>query len=229
MTEQHELKIISIAGIEIGIYNSGPVGVLVSGGADSALLLYVIMKHVTQPIHVYSSINTGIVKEQGPAFDNVVETCSRLTNNNNFVVHKNVLDVDDSSVFFKMCNDALESKEVDILYSGVTVFPDHAIWSGWPLTSNFEENYNVRSPGVKHSLFGIKDFGGDPNCTLDHRLYKPWINYNKQHIASMFRELDIESELYPITRSCESSTIVVKNCGECWWCRERIWGFGYLE
>lgn len=223
------MQYVSIAGIDIGIYSNGPVGVLVSGGADSAILLYVIMQYVTSTIHIYSSINTGIVSEQGPAFDNVVSTCSKLTGNTNIVIHKNVLDVDESADYFKMCNNALDSGEVDILYKGLTVFPDHDIWKDWLLTPGFQENYDIRPPGVMQSLWGIENFGGDPNCTIGDRLYKPWVNKNKQDIALIYRALGVEAELYPITRSCEAWPMEGQNCGKCWWCRERIWGFGYLE
>ncbi len=224
-----KLKNISIAGHEIGIYNDGPVGVLVSGGADSAILLYVLMKYVTNTLHIYSSINVGIVTEQGPAFDNVVKECSRLTGNQNFVIHKNVLAVDDSKVYFKMCNDALNSGDIDILYKGLTVFPDHDVWADWPLTPDFQENYDARPPGVIQSLWGLKNFKGDPECSIDERLYKPWVNKNKKDIAEIYRALNVEKELYPISRSCEAWPMEGQHCGKCWWCRERIWGFGYLQ
>lgn len=225
-----QLKYVSIAGIDIGIYDSGPVGVLVSGGADSAILLYVVMKYVTNsPIHIYASINTGIISEQGPAFDNVVSTCSRLTDNTNFILHKNVLEIDDSAVYFDMCNNALNSGEVDILYKGLTIFPDHDVWKDWELTSDFQENYDARPPGVVQPLWGISNFGGDPNCSIGDRLYKPWVNHNKQDIAAIYRELGVEKELYPISRSCEAWPLEGQHCGRCWWCRERIWGFGYLQ
>ena len=225
-----KMHTVSIAGIDIDIYDSGPVGILVSGGADSAILLYVLMKHITNStIHIYTSINTGVVSEQGPAFDNVVSTCSRLTGNTNFVLHKNVLDVDDSPVYFKMCNDAINSGEVDILYKGLTVFPDHDIWKDWNLTADFQENYNVRPPGVIQSLWGFSSLASGPTCIIGDRLYKPWVNKNKQHIASIYRELGVEKELYPVSRSCEAWPLEGQHCGRCWWCRERIWGFGYLQ
>ena len=37
--------------------------------------------------------------------------------------------------------------------------------------------------------------------------------------------------LFPITRSCEAwakdeEYHIEKHCEDCWWCRERYWGFG---
>lgn len=233
MEENYELtaklQYKKIAGFDIGIYNDGPVGILVSGGADSALLLYVLMKECTGTIHIYTNINTGVVKEQGPAFDNVVATCSSLTGNTNFVLHKNVLDNDTSLDYFNMCNDAINSQEVDIMYTGMTKFPAFEVWAQtWPRTSNFQENYEQRAPNRYIPLWGMT-MSDDPRCSAGNRLYKPWANLNKQDIAAMYRELGVEAEIYPITRSCENDRYLVKHCGDCWWCYERVWGFGYLE
>jgi tRNA(Ile)-lysidine synthase TilS/MesJ len=224
-----KMNIMSIAGCDIGIYNDGPVGVLVSGGADSAVLLYIIMQYVNKPIHIYSKINAGILAEQGPALDNVVEICSSITGNKNYVVHKIVPEATDHLNYFTMCNAALDSGEVDILYAGLTSFPENEVWADWPLTSNFQENLEARAPGITHSLWGIENFGSDPARSVDNRYYKPWVNKTKKDIAAMYRELNIEADLYPKSRSCESETTLVKHCGDCWWCKERIWAFGYLE
>lgn len=223
---------VTVANCNIGIYTGGPVGVLVSGGADSAALLYIILSHVkSNPIHIYSKLNKFTQIEQEPAVDNVIATCLSLTNrpSTDVVVHKMFADEADEMNFFTMCNTALDSGQIDILYQALTVFPDQSVWDAWPRTYNFQENYEVRAPGVQHSLWGIENFGNDPARSVDNRLYKPLMNKTKQDIVAIYRELNIESELYPKTRSCENESIVVKNCGECWWCRERIWAFGYLE
>jgi hypothetical protein len=227
-----KLKNETIAGHVIGIYDSGPVGILVSGGADSAILLYTLMKYISNnTIHIYTTINTIIIKEQEPAFDNVISTCSRLTGNTNFVIHKRVADIefDGSADYFKMCNDAIDSREIDILYKGVTVFPDHEIWKDWETGLDFQENYDMRPPGVIQSFWGIQGTFDDVTYTIGNRLYKPWVNKNKQDIAAIYRELGVEKELYPVSRSCETYPPEGQHCGRCWWCRERIWGFGYLQ
>ena len=57
----------------------------------------------------------------------------------------------------------------------------------------------------------------------------PWINYDKQDIANIYKELDI-MDLFTMTRSCEDRTFdFSKHCGKCWWCIERYWGFGKYE
>jgi 7-cyano-7-deazaguanine synthase in queuosine biosynthesis len=45
----------------------------------------------------------------------------------------------------------------------------------------------------------------------------------------LYRELAVEQELFPFTRSCETDAHTTGHCGHCWWCKERLWAFGYLE
>jgi tRNA(Ile)-lysidine synthase TilS/MesJ len=49
-----DLDYINIDGISIGLYKNGPVGVGVSGGADSAVLLYILMSNIKNHIHIYN-------------------------------------------------------------------------------------------------------------------------------------------------------------------------------
>ena len=41
-----ELNYIDIDGINIGLFNDGPVGAGVSCGADSAIVLYILMSNI---------------------------------------------------------------------------------------------------------------------------------------------------------------------------------------
>jgi tRNA(Ile)-lysidine synthase TilS/MesJ len=82
---------VTVANCNIGIYNNGPVGVLVSGGADSAVLLYILLTHVkNHPIHIYSKLNEASQIHQEPAVDAVISTCLALTNRpaTDVTVHK---------------------------------------------------------------------------------------------------------------------------------------------
>ena len=48
------VKSISCAGTNLDIYDE-PVGIMVSGGIDSAILLYYLMKHCSNTIHIYTT------------------------------------------------------------------------------------------------------------------------------------------------------------------------------
>ena len=59
-------------------------------------------------------------------------------------------------------------------------------------------------------------------------LYSPFVNKDKKTIFQIYQDLNLLETLFPLTRSCETTRL--KNfrghCGECWWCKERMWGFG---
>ena len=58
------MKTITIDNLNIDMYD-GNIGVAVSGGADSALLLYILMKNITSPITIVSCGN-GLTNNQEP-------------------------------------------------------------------------------------------------------------------------------------------------------------------
>ena len=238
------LDYINIDGIPVGIYKGGPIGVGISGGADSAILLYILMSNITQPIHIYNMWTTYRQNVFGKYVDSVIETCSKLTGNTNYVVHKIQSEPDESIEFyFNMLTDALDRKEIDMVYLGITVFPPKEVYLKF--TSQQPEWHNdFRSGEVEHSLFGLNvpvakadDFSEVPltingkpidALTLDTRAYIPLYNHNKKDIAKLYRYFGLEQTLLPVTRSCENDSHPVGHCGKCWWCHERVWAFGNL-
>ena len=108
-----------------------------------------------------------------------------------------------------------------------------------------EWHVETRKASRVHPLFGMElilppntNFSVPPLSTSgtqvdrikqDDRVYNPIINNDKRDVAKLYRSLNIERELFPYTRSCEDDKHIDGHCGVCWWCKERIWGFGYLE
>ncbi len=239
------LEYINLSGISIGLYRNGPVGVSVSGGADSAILLYVLMANLTQPIHIYNMWTSKRKNIFGESVDSVIETCSQLTGNKNFIVHKKQVEPDESIEFyFKILTEALDKKEIDIVYLGVTNFPPEEVY----LKFNSQQpdwHNEFRSDKVEHPVFGLNilvdqadDFGETCPITtdgravdsigLDSRAYVPLYNHNKKDIAKLYKDLNLEKTLLLKTRSCENDENPNGHCGSCWWCHERIWAFGSL-
>lgn len=60
---------------------NGPVGVLCSGGADSSLVLYLLAKYNTNPIHVFTLSNTEKQLSNLPVIANVLQWIIKQTNN----------------------------------------------------------------------------------------------------------------------------------------------------
>lgn len=238
------LDYININGIPIGIYRDGPIGVGVSGGADSAILLYILMTNITQPIHIYNMWTTYRQNVFGKYVDSVIETCSKLTGNTNYVVHKIQSEPDESIEFyFNMLTDALDKKTIDMVYLGITVFPPKEVYLKFTSQQPAWHN-DFRSGEVEHHLFGLNipvdkadDFSKVPltidgkpvdALILDTRAYVPLYNHNKKDIAKLYRHFGLEQTLLPVTRSCENDSHSVGHCGACWWCHERVWAFGNL-
>jgi hypothetical protein len=219
-----DLNYIDINGIPVGIYRDGPVGVGISGGADSALLLYLLMSNVTDTIHIYnmwSSYRKSAFKKN---VDSVIETCSKLTGNTNYVVHKVQVEPDESIEFyFDMLTKALDKKEVDIVYLGITNFPPAEVYLKFDQQQEDWHN-KFRSDEVEHPLFGLTI----ESLNLDTRAYVPLRNYNKKAVAQLYDLLGLKQSLLPVTRSCENDNHIDSHCGKCWWCQERIWAFGNL-
>jgi len=229
--------------IPIGIYNSGPVGISVSGGADSAIMLYVLMLNVKHDLHIYNFIATERRHALEKPFDLVVAKCAELTGKTNYFVHK-VLDVNTSPEnIFKTLQEKLDTSEVDIIYFGLSKFPPTEVWESWEEKLSWS-HIKMREDGVDRPVFGIEipmpedPSLVDPHITIegnikeiksDSRIYVPLVNYNKQQIAGIYKELNVEKELFPLSRSCENDEHPDSHCGKCWWCGERLWGFGYLE
>jgi len=223
------MKYIDIDSISIGIYNDGPIGIGLSGGADSAILLYILMSNVTQPIHIYNMWSSSRKFSFKKSFDNVIETCSKLTNNKNYHIHEVQVEPKESNEFyFNMLTQALDKKEVDIIYMGVTNFPPKEIYKEFEQQQEDWHN-NFRSDNIVHPLFGLTIEGEtETPLKLDNRTYVPLRNHNKKDIARLYKSLDLEKSLLPVTRSCENDDHRDSHCGKCWWCQERIWAFGNL-
>jgi hypothetical protein len=223
------LDYINISGIDIGIYNEGPIGIGVSGGADSALLLYILMSNTSQPIHIYNMWSSSRKYSFAKSFESVIKTCSELTGNTNYYIHKVQVEPRESNeFFFNMITDALNKKEIDIVYMAVTNFPPKEVYLEF-MQQQQDWHNKFRSDEVTHPLFGltISDELETP-LVLDERVYVPFRNHNKKDIAELFDNLNLKENLLPVTRSCEDDDHRDSHCGKCWWCQERIWAFGNL-
>lgn len=235
-----KLNYKNISEIEIGIYEDGPIGVGVSCGADSGLLLYVLMSTVKEHIHIYNMMGKKRRHALESHFHDVVEKCSQLTGNTNYTIHKNI--VEDTSVEYimKMITKALDSREIDLAYLGVTKFPPKTVYKSWDEQQPVWHN-ELRSDEIIHPVFGLTipnvltdlspltiDRQPTDSLVLDKRTYIPWINHNKKDIALMYESLQLLDTLFPVTRSCENDNHPGSHCGSCWWCNERLWAFNKL-
>jgi 7-cyano-7-deazaguanine synthase in queuosine biosynthesis len=228
------MKYIQYNDFTFDIYD-GNLGAFVSGGADSALMLYMLMSNINQPLHIFSAANGKSNYREPINALKVINKVMGMTgfdpNNLRFYTHWTKHKTTDNV----MLAEYMQTVKVDTVYFGFTRPPPvDAI-------TDFDTTNVAAQGGVDHKLvldtyyddlskapwhfFQDTEFSY-PQFTQSY--YVPFININKQKIALLYRELGIE-DLYKITRSCESTIVNDRHCGSCWWCKERIWGFGYLD
>ncbi len=202
------MRIIKIANTIIHLH-PGPIGVSCSGGADSSVLLYILMSQCIKPIHIFTCASK--LKNYNSAFTTaeVIDRCIHLTGNNNVFHHVHYVDEQTKENLFYPD----EFKNVYLLYTAVTQNPPSEISSKFYNKISEQE----REPG------SIKALYADEN-----RLYMPFSNIDKREIFNIYKELNLLETLFPVTRSCESLSLTKGHCGQCWWCEERLWAFGKL-
>ena len=72
-----ELKELDLSGVNLKIYE-GPIGISCSGGADSSLLLYFLMKYSKNKIYIFSSGNKARQFKNITITNNVIQKCIEL-------------------------------------------------------------------------------------------------------------------------------------------------------
>lgn len=238
------LEYSNVDGVKLGLHKNGPVGISVSCGADSAVLLYWLMSNIQNDLHIYNIIADYRKSVLEPAFDRVVKKCAELTGKKNYFVHKHHVPSPPPELLFKIWTEALDKGEIDILYTGFTKFPPDEVYADWEEKLP-EWHVQLRKHDQVLPEFGIEikippgtNFSKPPlsiggkvveKLAMDKRAYSPLANHDKRSVAKLYKALGILDTLYPVTRSCENDNHPESHCGKCWWCNERRWGFGFLE
>ena len=224
------MKTITIDNLNIDMYD-GNIGVAVSGGADSALLLYILMKNITSPITIVSCGN-GLTNNQEPVNAlKITNEIMKLTGKKNihFMTHWAENKQLTSTFQKELLVDILK---LDVMYFGFTrppskddivEFDTQNVAAAGGIDKGLIRKTYWSKDGELVDIFGPKAEG----FKLPVSVASPFININKKEIAKLYKILDIEN-LYSMTRSCESLTVLDAHCGECWWCKERMWAFGKL-
>jgi len=228
------MKTLTIDDFTIDIHD-GELGVFVSGGADSALLLYILMQNVEAPLHIFSCANGRSNFREPINALKIVNQVISMTGKKNlrFYTHWTDFKTTDTVILPETIN----MVDMSVVYFGLTCPPPEGAIVDYAQTNvaavggvdhggNMPTFYQSCNRPPWYQLDKKNEELPDPGYTKSY--YLPFVNINKQKVASLYRTLGIE-DLYSLTRSCESTIINDRHCGNCWWCKERIWGFGYLD
>jgi len=200
--------------------------VCVSGGADSALLLYKVLQNNKNHTHVFTYANNTLMLKNVTASTAVVNKCVELTGNHrvtHHVIHNEGDKPNGVEPLLNMAEPLSKKIKLKIVYLGVTKNPpkevsDNFKYAEWKDTS--------------------RDTNGDKDIIHQDDVFEniitPWINLDKKQLAKLYVNEGVIDSLFPITYSCEwyprdGNNPGMEHCGECWWCEERQWGFGRLK
>lgn len=212
------------------------IAVNISGGADSAILLYMLIKYLQEnnrhDVEVNAITCNGERKGRRNVLFavNVINTVLDLTNFQNFNTHYVYYRPDQDTEFSREFEAVLfNNKQIDLVCSGLTANPystDTHVFDANGTTVNLSVNALAERNGTEHDTWslGIKSF------------YNPFVNSDKRMIADIYKHFGVMDTLFPKTRSCEAlpdhkwyTEDGNKNaCGSCWWCLERKWGFSKI-
>lgn len=200
-----------------------PIGVSVSGGADSALLLYLLMSNHSNKIYVCTLAAENKFERNANRVPSILKYCSEKTGHTNYEhritrVYEQTLD-NVTADLKQLLADGVISK----YYNGTTKNPPPDVVAMFDSTDGPVDN---RTPD-----------GARPESLLDGKINIPFANIDKRGIAEIYEQNNLW-ELFNLTSSCEWMDDKMKHlpgidpkveqCGHCWWCEERQWGFGRL-
>jgi len=214
------------------------LGVRCSGGADSSILLYMIVKYLKDnnrndtKINVISCSNDEKHRWNGRKVADVINYTIDNLKFDNFDIHYNFYrDTQQMSYVRDFEKQLFEENRIDCVISGITAIPPDDVTV---------ENINNQNINLVNTL-EVSDRSANRNNPtwqtaweyFDKGYYLPFVNVDKRFIADMYKQYNVD-DLLQLTRSCEDVPVHTyykpdfeyKPCGKCWWCLERKWAFG---
>lgn len=212
------------------------IAVNVSGGADSAILLYMVADYLQQHNRTDTKVDVlscGNDKKHRWNPRKAADVINFVTDKLNFTqidMHYSYYrDVQDVKYFHEVEGKLAREGKVDLFISGITANP-----AGDNTTVSDNDGNVVDLKADALAIRNVKDVPILKKNPVVH-FYTPFINVDKRFVAAMYEQYGVRDNLFPLTRSCEAIPDPDKGyqaefektpCGTCWWCLERKWAFG---
>lgn len=186
-----------------------------SGGADSALILYYLQKiRKNQEFWIL----TGCNKYDEIYSDQARDVIRHLNVNNIYHIlypqnHKTGTEKNEADYDFYMKFVSNVDLEKTIFIQGRTKNP--------PVTFKTGLRPTIRDLNKDESIFKKESWG-----IYTGNVLRPWINTDKKEIVRLYKKENLK-DLFNITRSCVSPNVDI--CGECFWCMERNWAVNEIN
>lgn len=251
---------MKIANIELfdneamSLINQQPyIGIRLSGGIDSAVLCYIVLKYFPHikilPITFYNKLRPNAVN----SVNNVLSTLKELNPGNKLMPQE--IGYFDSTGYVKLPNSKPKSNPKDVFQRK---FINHIFYKHRGRLNLILSGVTLNPPVEDQISLGVEDeFPQDRNQTTENTImeythrgykkyeYRPFRNSNKKEVADVCRELGLFETLFPYTESCETepekykyyqarhnieySSPGVEPCQGCWPCREKYWAYGVFD
>jgi|TARA_B110000977_G_scaffold159883_1_gene203990 hypothetical protein len=204
--------------------NFTKIGIKLSGGADSAIVCYMLAKYVMSErsdITIYPITGIADGKAYQKIFaEQVLLKITELTGVQ-FGTHYCATVRTDSSPNYTLdqntlVNSLYKNKLIDMHLAGITANPtkDEA--------PSLYEDVSLMPSDDRSKTTNFREL-------VSGNSFRPLFNIDKRGVAEFYTTLGVLDELFPVTRSCEEYTNdFTVHCGRCWFCQEREWGFGRL-
>lgn len=229
---QIEIPLVTPKGITVRT-----LGVWLSGGIDSALMLYLLCKQIKDN-NLPLTVQPCIVDYKRPFQNigyNVCVKVKEILDCDDIILEPQVYNPPGDTVWtpeelkqqFKDVNYVnFKNDNIQVLYTGTTLNPPTNV------QTQFEYGIleDIEAIRGRHVPKQIKKYSvhTEGDITREFIEIRPFLETDKQEISQLFQKYNLMDNLFPITRSCEDLETVTGHCGHCWWCEERRWGFGRL-
>ena len=204
-----------------GVPTDGTIGVVVSGGFDSSILWHIVY---------------GVCKERGqkcipftvPKNDGALRYADRMLEWSHkvyggkrfhpYVVNANGVDWE---------HENYQGHEVEIQLRGgvaeiLTTYKANYVFIGvnaYP--PNYETLCSYHTPAPRTlTRNSDTEWEGKP---ASHYIKQPFADYTKDQLVELAYQLGILDDIAEFSHSCVE--LIRGRCGECFWCKEREWGF----
>lgn len=211
------------------------VCVNMSGGADSAILCFVIAKYIQD----YRSDIRLSVATQNEANKNyymgkntreIIDFIIKELDFKNFDTHyiyyskKQSRELSDNFI-----NKMLSNNIIDLFIGGTTMPP---LCEGPALVKVDDKEVDIKK--LSNGKLTYNERVSKNIWNSEKTMYKPFVKIDKSFIADLYNLYNLQDTLFPKTKSC--TTLATSHmflgdfdhCGKCWWCLERKWAFGKL-
>ena len=214
---------------------------LLSGGLDSGLLLYLICKYYPEMYIITATGQVTNLENDVLRARDIIEFVKNTFPNHNIgsseeynVDSKNPYWVKKAEEDFNNYNSVniisltnhlqqVEALKQIRIKTGITTFINGTT-SNPPLSEMKKYNFNLADP-ARNATNNVEVI----ITQYDNKLYVPWINKDKRYIANIYKKENLMNSLYTFTASCETSLekrpFAEEPCGKCYGCQEKIWGF----